>query len=245
MTPNLNINIRNILIGAIIIVVLIIGSMIYYSQFKIKTPQAKNLLAEQMDLLSDADKYAYQEQIAALIDTKNFVECNRVGDKLYKTVCVNNIALKLAEETKDISYCQRIDGKLISIQDCERQIIIPQSIKKEDIEICQKTQDQELQKECQNNFYSQLSIKKDDITVCDQSAQDQQEFCYNHFYLTTKNFAENHKDFDCDALRGDSAKSDCQKFKEISDSQSADKFFCIENMKSLVFISYCDLLIRR
>ena len=184
----------NIILIILIIIAVILGLSFFLPRLfdsGLSRQKQQNFLSRQFDPLSDKDKYAYQEQLAKVIAKRDFAGCGRITDALYKTVCVNNIALKLAEETKDISYCQRIDGKLIPVQECEREIIFSQSIEKEDAEICGQTKDQELERRCRDNFYLQLSIKKNDITVCGQAVQDQQEFCHDNFLVTTQNFSGN------------------------------------------------------
>ena len=117
-----------------------------------------------------AEELKLQEQTAEIIKTNNYNECDKIEDAMYKKVCINNIALKLAEETLDISHCQKLDNELVPRDDCERNVIASKSIKNDDISACLETKNQELQAQCQDNYYIQFSQKKDDIGICEQAS---------------------------------------------------------------------------
>ena len=90
------------------------------------------------------EKIRLQEQVAEIIKTKDFSLCDEMKDKVYFTVCNNNIALNLAQERSDLSYCQKIDNTLVLIEECERQVIFKKSLLKENIEVCDETQNHKL-----------------------------------------------------------------------------------------------------
>ncbi|MEK7519667.1 MAG: hypothetical protein AAB581_00255 [Patescibacteria group bacterium] len=217
---------------------LIAGVLSFYAvQNSAKKPTARNLLSSQMDALSDQEKYTYQEQIAALIKTSDFSKCDAIADPLYKTVCVNNIALGLAKGSGDISFCQKIDNKLLPIEECERQVILEQSMAREDATICKQTKNQKLQEDCENSFYMQLAVKKNDVSLCDKTREDQQEYCQNNFYVVTKDFMGNSTSFDCSVLEGKDEKSDCEKLKSFDGKKG--NIQCFSEIKSSLFLSYC------
>lgn len=102
-----------------------------------------------------------QEQVGGLIKTKDFQKCDEVKDEMYKTVCINNIALNLAQEKKDISYCKKLDDKLIKIDGCEMGIISGKAVEKKDPEICKELGSEELRTVCVNRFNRLVNFKKE------------------------------------------------------------------------------------
>lgn len=133
--------------------------------------------------LKIADEIKWQEQTAAIVKTEDFDKCGQLTDELYKIICVNNIALNLAKETQDVSYCQKLDDKLIRRGDCERQIVFNKALEKNDIKICEQI-----------------------------TEKDKADICYNNF-LIAKNFNQNPEKFNCFSLRGAAARTDCEKAK--------------------------------
>lgn len=239
----ININRTNLILIGLIVLLIISAAFFalrYYSKHKAAPPE-RNFLTESMDSLSDDDKVKYQKQAAVLIAKKDFSLCDSIKDDLYKTVCANNIALKLAEETQDIGYCQKMDDKMIPREECERPIIFAKSLDKEDISACLETKNEGLQQQCQNQFYTQLSIKKQDTSVCDRAPQERKDYCFNNFQITTKNFYKNKDSFDCAVLRGDDVQVDCQNIKKESASESF-KDNCRSIIKTDLFYPYCLML---
>lgn len=179
-----------------------------------------------------------QEQTAEIIKTKDFGQCEKIDDELYKTVCRNNISLNLAQETQDISYCQKIDNKLISIEDCERQVIFQKSLDKEDINVCKETQNQELQKQCQDAFWPSLALKNSDVNLCNNAlAEQEKNFCRDN-YLFQKEFIQNTAQFNCQKFTDEQVKADCKIYKESLGKQA--HIVCTD-LKSNLFSNYCFL----
>ena len=189
--------------------------------------------------LSAADKeLKLQEQVSDVIKTKDFSGCENINDATYKTVCINNIALNLAKETEDISYCQKIDGKLVPKEDCERQVVFTKSLEKEDINVCQETKIRELQKQFDGGFYNILSLKMNDVKVCSKVQEKEvADFCYNNF-LVIKYFDVEGKNFDCVRLRGKEAQDDCQIVKTFSPEKESFQMKC-SKLKTNLFFPYC------
>jgi len=195
-----------------------------------------------------AEELKLQEQTAEIIKTNNYNECDKIEDAMYKKVCINNIALKLAEETLDISHCQKLDNELVPRDDCERNVIASKSIKNDDISACLETKNQELQAQCQDNYYIQLSQKKDDIGICEQaSAKEIKDLCYNT-YLINKNFSADKDNFDCSTLRGIDEQADCNIIKEQLKQPGPTQGFPINpslgmsycpDLKTDLFTAYC------
>lgn len=176
-----------------------------------------------------------QEQMAEIVKSENFDRCQEIEDKTYQTACINNIALNLANEKQDLSFCQKLDDKLVSIETCEREIIFSKSIDKEDISVCGETKNSQLKKECEDSFWPSLALKKGDIRLCDNiSDESAKENCSNQ-YLAKKEFSGNVSAFDCNKFQGEEIRQDCNMMKE---NTGEDTKICSE-MKSDFFKNYC------
>jgi len=155
---------------------------------------------------------------------------------MYHTVCINNIALNLAQETQDISYCQKIDNKLVPIRDCESQVIFKKSLDKESIAICDETKDQELQKQCRNSFWPSLALKKQDNKLCDNiQTEPEKTFCYDN-YVLQKEFTQDAANFKCAEFSDKQVRLDCTSYQ--ANSKQLTMEMC-NQFKSGLFLNFC------
>lgn len=177
-----------------------------------------------------------QEQVSEIIKTKDFTQCDKINDATNKTVCVNNIALNLAQEKQDVSYCQKIDDKLIPRAECKWQIVSTKALEKENIEVCKEAQNKEIQTQCAANFYNSLALKKNDIEICNQLKDNEKtDNCYNTF-LIVKDFTRDSGKFDCLVLRGNAIQKDCKKVQEFIKTRKGN--ICAE-VKNPLFLPFC------
>jgi len=176
-----------------------------------------------------------QEQLGDLIKGGNFDDCKKIGNAYYETVCINNIALQLAQERLDVSYCQKIDNKLIPIADCERQVIFRKAVDREDIAVCDETKNEELRVQCRADFLLSLAFKKNDIRVCEQeTAPERRTECVDT-YMFQKEYVSNPTGFHCSRFLGDSVRQDCNAV-ETFQGREFDK--CL-GLQSNLFTNYC------
>jgi hypothetical protein len=180
-----------------------------------------------------------QEQVGEIIKFNDFGKCDEVKDEYYKRVCINNIAFNLAKEKQDISYCQKLDNKLLYTEDCERQILLPKAIDKEDIKVCSETRNKGIKQNCEQDFWTFLAIKKENINLCNNYLNYEEKiFCYDQ-YIFEKEFAykkNNIKDFDCSKFQNKDIENDCKLYKENLDKRRPN--FCYQ-LKSNLFVGYC------
>jgi len=183
-----------------------------------------------------------QEKAAEIIKAGDFNKCQEIENQIYRTVCINNIALNLAQERQDISYCQKLDDELVSIAGCERQVLFTKSQDKEDINVCSETKNSEIQKECQKSFWPSLALNKKDIDLCDNIIVEQEKNSCRDNYLLKQEFAKSESDFDCQRFYSQQVKSDCQIYKEniLNKKSIACNIF-----ESDLFLNYCRLSIMR
>ena len=186
-------------------------------------------------------EFQLQEQAGAIIKTKDFQGCDEIKDETYKTVCVNNIASNLANENLDISYCQKIDDKLVPIKDCEAQVIFKKSLDKESVDICQETKYQELQKQCQESFWLTSAARKEKPELCDNiQVIEGREFCRDAYLFQTQ-FTENASNFNCAQFKNNEVAEDCKIFKENISQANPN---LINRFKSSLFVSFYSTLFR-
>jgi hypothetical protein len=226
-----------IVILAVLIVVLIILALVYFYRGPILNLFNKEALVTDQTpkVKSELD---LQKQIAEIIKTKDFNKCQEVQDATYRTACINNIALNLAQETQDLSYCQKIDNNLVSIEGCERQVIFQKSLDKENISVCNEAQNQAVQKECQDIFWLNLALKKDDVSLCNNyKAEQESNYCQDSFVFQ-KEFIKNLTNFDCKKFKDKQAEADCVVYKENLDK--INPTIC-QSLKSNLFLSYCSI----
>jgi len=188
--------------------------------------------------LTPEEELELQKRAAEIIKTKNFDSCTEIENELYRTVCINNIALNLAEETQDISYCQRLDDKLVSVANCERNVLLEKSLDKEDIGICDETSNSEVQKVCQDVFWQSLALEKGDSSVCEGAGEEEERNACFDIYLFNQEFLESEADFDCQKFYSQDVKEDCESFKEML---STDEMNC-GTLASSLFLDRCFLI---
>lgn len=192
--------------GATVVIVILIVAGYFAKPYFSKQP----LSAEQeLDL---------QKQAADAIKTKDFSACRAIKNEMYRVVCVNNIAINLAQETGDISYCSKIDGKLVPVSECESSAIMKLSAGKEDITICSQASEETTRTACQSAFYSSLAQKKNDPSVCDQNPDKiAAAACYNGFILSgfLSSGLSDAEALTCESFRGEDTRKDCESLKTV------------------------------
>jgi hypothetical protein len=183
------------------------------------------------------------QRVADIIKTGNLDLCQKIEDQTFKTVCTNNIAFNLAKEKDDPSYCQKLDNNLMSVADCEREVVANKALGEGNISICEQASDESVKDQCKNSFYWKLALTKDDINICNQIQQkDQLEYCHNN-YLINKKFRGNTKGFDCLQLEGNDVQVECKKMQDlIGTINTMHKFpnpdLCSQ-FKTSLFNNYC------
>jgi hypothetical protein len=214
---------------AIVVLLIAFGSIYYLVIFRkgiVLTPEQETKI---------------QAEVSAIIKTNDFDKCKQIKNEIYRTACVNNIALNLAQEKQDISYCQKIDDKLMSIASCERRVLFKKSLDQERISVCNETANEEIREECKGRFWKLLAVKKEDIVLCQNTLQDDDRIICLDNYVFEKEFIGNENSFDCKKFNSEQSKSDCQAYKTKALSDELNDCYLFE---SDLFINYCFLKTR-
>jgi len=227
------------IIAIIIILLLVVGGVFYFLSNKEKKPQTTTQTTTTETTTSQPKNEAeLQNQVADILKTNDFSKCDAVKDEIYKTACINNIALNLAEANNDPSYCKKIDGRLMSQESCERQVGFKAAVEKSNITICEGLSGT-LPQECKDNFYTQTVLKSGDPTLCGKiTDKTKSDNCYNNYYINSE-FKNNISGFDCSLFKGADAVSDCKTIKNININGSFSDPAACYNLKTTLFLSYC------
>lgn len=181
-----------------------------------------------------------EQMVGSIIATKDVTRCSELGNAHWETVCVNNIALVLAEENQDISYCNKLDNILIERNDCVRQIILQKAIKAENSTPCQEAQDNVMRSECENRLYQILASQKSDGALCQKITDQAKASTCRDNYLLEHEFIGNEKSFDCTRLGNQDVKDDCVYAKKAVIDGKSMTSVC-NKMKSPQFTALCAL----
>ncbi|MBP9752140.1 MAG: hypothetical protein KBD19_04825 [Candidatus Moranbacteria bacterium] len=185
--------------------------------------------AKQETTPSPETELKLQEEIAPLIKAGDMKACDSVSNDMYKKVCINNIALNKAEETKDIAYCRHIDNELIPRADCERQVVTTLSLEKEDQTLCDQATDETVKTQCKESYHLALALNKSDSTICTQASNP--VTCTDNFFL--QQFTQDPSKVSCDVFSTTEAQSDCAVLKKASADQKTFARFCQEKQSEL------------
>lgn len=173
-----------------------------------------------------ADKYIAEGKLEG---------CQEVKDAAYRSVCTNNISLKLATAKQDISYCQKLDNRLMLVADCEKEVLYAKSVAQDNVQVCYETSNEELKKTCANNYWRQSAFSQKDISLCDKAGEADRAACRNQ-YLLTVDFKTKGKDFACDQFSGQELKDDCSVYRENLETLAPPLCF---KLKTDLFKNYC------
>lgn len=224
------------LIGLGAALVLAMFSALYFGA-KPPVPSGQEKV-EQETVLTPETELKLQEQVAPLIKGGDMAACDQVQNDMYKKVCINNIALKKAEETGDISYCRYLDDELIPKETCERQVILKKSVTEGTATACAETTNASLRQECENSLPIRLALEKNDPSFCDRA--ENPEKCKD--ILALGNFSTDPKNIDCTAFSTEDIRTDCSSLKPLFLSEAPDLSAftkACENVKSQVFTHVC------
>lgn len=194
----------NLKILSTFIILLAVILTVFFYFFILNKKPAEEIKLSESDL---------QKQLSEVVENKNFAKCDEIKDDFYKKVCVNNVAVELAKENLDLSYCTKVDGQLISENYCQEQVLLLKFEKEETGDFCKELRNTSEQENCLINFYNRLALKKDNADICQNIADTKQaELCHDN-YIVSKIFTQNQGKIDCSLLKNSDAKSDCENIK--------------------------------
>lgn len=202
-----------------------------------KQAPAEVVVTEESQVLSEADELKLQEEVGILIESGDIQACEQIADEMYKSVCINNIALEKAEETKDISWCQLLDGELVSVSSCETPYVTDAAIAATDVSICATASATESKSDCTLAYAYSVSLSTSAPNVCDEVLTGEQaDGCWNSYYVESGLSADS---FACPLLRGEDAQADCQVFTSAMLSPETSLQTTCQSLTSSLFMTAC------
>lgn len=177
-----------------------------------------------------------REKLGEILNQKDLERCKEIHNSLYQKVCINNIALTLAQETQNISYCEMLDGELIPKEECERIVIFNKSLSLEDINVCKETQNPKLQSACKETFWAVMAIKKRNSSYCENLPENKKILCYDRY--TFQEFISNPKNFECKKFQDEQTQQDCEVYKK-----DLPHIIKCQLLKTNMFKDYCKSMV--
>lgn len=142
--------------------------------------------------------------VADIIAAGDISQCARahgivIGGDNWEAVCKNNIALKQAARTLDLSQCDNLDGNLMNPDLCKRDVVYEKMIKNPDITLCSSLGDGALRDFCATLYWTEAAIAKNNAMLCNQHKNSaRRESCKNEFLMNQLVFEE--KKISCEAF---------------------------------------------
>lgn len=213
-------NKRNLLLligGSLMVLVVffLIGLTIFTSNTPVPSSTPPTIKTETEPVLTTEEELVLQEQITPLIKAGDMKACGQVQNDMYRKVCINNIALNKANETKDISYCQHLDGELLSKDTCEQGVLFSKSVETKNIAVCAEASNPLLKEQCETAYYPSLALNDQDPAACDQHPDKAKaDECWNGFFA--QKFASGEK-IECSNFRGEDVQADCNALMSLQE----------------------------
>ncbi len=154
-----------------------------------------------------------QAKVAELIKTGKLEECAKAKRIViqgvdYETVCRNNVALNLALDRLDPSFCDKLDGNLLSIASCKNRVWAAKFANVKELAQCDEAPTGELKSTCQVLYWLNGAVQHDDVTLCDHLTESQTKTeCRNSFFLNR--LASNPREARCENFSAP-LKQDCE-----------------------------------
>ncbi len=239
-------NKRNLLLligGSLMVLVVffLIGLTIFTSNDPVPSSTPSTIKTEKQTVLTTEEELVLQEQITPLIKAGDMKACGQVQNDMYRKVCINNIALNKANETKDISYCQNIDGELLSKDACEQGVLFTKSVETKNVAICAEASNPQLKEQCETAYYPSLALKEQNPAACDQHPDKAKaNECWNGFLA--QKFTSGEK-VECSNFRGEDVQADCSALIQMQEGTAFEvmRSTCA-GQKTNTFIQICMML---
>jgi len=176
---------------------------------------------------SEGEWRAAQEgNVAAIVQGGNFEACGRIdytneNGVDYRSVCVNNVALKKAQETLDISWCEKLDDRSLSRAECRKSVIYKKLLEERKIEVCELFTEEEERNICRDAYWQAEAAYAGDARLCEKVSGGAEEKTACRDEVALRRLAAGER-IQCSALSVGLV-SDCETFTEARDTSDAEK----------------------
>lgn len=169
--------------------------------------------------LSVEEEIAFQTQADELIAAGDLTRCEEIDNGMYRAVCINNIALTQAQETGDISLCEKMDGELIPESECKSMVVAAALEDAVSPDACALLDNVDQSRACRSAFYTERAVSSLDKSVCDEISNAQYEMTCRDQVLLFMQTSELHElaSLDCSVYESKPAQEDCTLFGAVTD----------------------------
>ncbi len=105
-----------------------------------------------------------QEQLGKIIKGKDLAACDKISTEKDSVICRNTIALTLAKEKLDASFCEKLDNKE-NQANCQKAVLYDKA-ELQGVEVCQQAGTEEEKRDCEKEYYFTMAIQKNDAAQC-------------------------------------------------------------------------------
>jgi hypothetical protein len=185
---------------------IIVASAVFYFVYRAKQRESAGSTPAQIE-----------SQAAAIIKSGDVSQCSSIDRVVngvnYETVCKNNIAWDKAQQDLDIAACNDLDGKLMSVADCQNSVIDGLVAKAKDFSVCGKFSGP-LKNTCENQYWSASAAAKIDPSLCKNIISSSSAASMNCEYNIILNAPEGAVGaFQCSIFSGQ-VKTDCENYQK-------------------------------
>ncbi|MEK7193272.1 MAG: hypothetical protein AAB652_00610 [Patescibacteria group bacterium] len=157
-----------------------------------------------------------EEKVSVIREKGTMEDCALVRGVMvngtdYETVCRNNVAYQLALKTLDPKYCKGLDNKLVSVEQCESEILLKKINTGADIAVCGGASVQGAEIYCRDVYRLREAIQKGDEALCD-TIEDIGSRAPCRERVAIEGLVKNPSGADCSRFSG-SLTRDCRNFK--------------------------------
>ncbi len=143
---------------------------------------------------------ASEQAVASTIQGGTLQDCDQyantiIGGINYRTVCRNNVAMRMAMTKLDYTQCQNLDDKLVSISSCEQAVVREALAKNLDASYCASVGSDALKTYCQTTFVQDEVSRSGNNKLCDTLTGDLRSICVANAFTVVLN--TNPKNIDC------------------------------------------------
>lgn len=105
-----------------------------------------------------------QEELGKIIEQKDLTACDKIPTEKDSVICRNTIALILAKEKLDASFCEKLDNKE-NQANCQKMVFYEKA-EREGVQVCQQAGTEEEKRDCEKEYYLTMAIQKNDAVQC-------------------------------------------------------------------------------
>ncbi len=167
------------------------------------------------------------ERVAQIVAGGRIDDCEKIHGRIdgvdYKTVCKNNVALKTALDNLDFGACGLLDGKLVTRESCEFEVLQKKISQKHSSTICDEVPSR-LKKACLDRYWFEEAVVGGGPELCKKMVSEEAiGQCQKELLFVLA--AQSPEKFSCTSFQKN-LQSDCSLLKNILAAKLPDIAEC-------------------